>query len=113
MRVAIEFIAYNERRYSKPWIAKVVDWPTGKQPTLEFGVYIGSDSGGEVEIDADENDVIRYGQKDYRRSSSINSWARVDPYGNFIDITASEARKLYHKNAVKKEFSASQVRQSF
>ena len=89
------FDGYNSRRYSKPWIAKIVSWPAGKQPELEFGAYYGNtEEGGIVEIAAKEGDIIRWGQRDNRGNGTKNKWG-VFRAGEVVEIESSEARELY------------------
>ena len=95
VRVGVEFDGYNARRYGRPWIAKVVEWPVGGKPALEWGAYIGSSSGGEVEILAKPGDIIRYGQKDNRGNGTTARWAIVKETGELDLISEREARKSY------------------
>lgn len=83
--------AYNERRYSKPWIARITKWDIGSYPVLEFG----SSSADCAEIAAQVGDVIKFGQKDYRGSNTINSFAVVTANGDFETITEDKARELF------------------
>ena len=89
------FDSYNSRRYSRPWIAKVVSWPAGKQPDLEFGAYYGNDEGGTAEIAAKEGDIIRWGQRDNRGNGTRNCWG-IFRNGEIVEITPADARELYH-----------------
>ncbi len=95
VRVAVTFGAYNARRYSRPWIAKVASWPIGSKPDLAWGGYLGDDSGGEVEIKALPGQIIRYGQKDMRGNHGTNRWAVVEADGTLREVTEAEARQLY------------------
>jgi hypothetical protein len=72
-RVFVTFPSYNPRRYSKPWIAKVTDWPIGKNPTLAFGATINLTA----EVDAAPGDVVRWGQKDGRGRGTEANWGVV------------------------------------
>jgi hypothetical protein len=57
---------YNEKRYSKPWIAKV-DFST---PDIDFswGRWVGDEGeAGLLELDCEIGDIIATGQKDYRK----------------------------------------------
>ena len=75
-RVSVGYDAYNSRRYSKPWIARIIAWPVGGVPTMESGSYVGDKKGGEVEIMAGPGDIIRDGQRDgraMRRASASRS----------------------------------------
>lgn len=98
MRVSITYGGYNDRRYSKPWVARITAWPVGKSPELAWGGYVGDSNGGEVEIEAEPGDIIRSGQKDYRKPrSSDNDWYIVMEAGTVATITAGEARKAFNK----------------
>jgi len=94
-RIAVPFGSYNARRYSKPWLAKVVSWTVGHRPELLFGSYIGTDEGGEAEIMARPGDIVRFGQKDNRRNASENDWGVVQDDGTIRKITQVEARALF------------------
>lgn len=94
-RVGVTFDSYNEKRYSRPWIARVINWPVGGKPALEWGAYVGSSSGGEVEILARPGDVIRYGQKDNRGNGTTARWAIVTNTGALELISEREARQAY------------------
>lgn len=41
MRVTRRFGRYDDRRYGRPWIARVTSWPVGGRPEMEWGSYIG------------------------------------------------------------------------
>jgi hypothetical protein len=92
-RYAVTFSGYNSRRYSRPWIARITEWPVGGQPVLQWGAFVGNDDGGEVEIMAAPGDIIRYGQKDTRKlSGSMNEWAVAEADGTLRTVTPAEAR---------------------
>lgn len=94
MKITIERGDYNHRRYSKPWIAKISDWSEAKAK-LEWGHYFGDDDGGTLEIDVDDGDIVRMGQKDYRHPKSESHWYVVES-GNLRELRGeSEARKLW------------------
>ena len=94
MRVAQHFDGYNFRRYDRPWIAKITDWPIGSKPTLKFGGWIGNDKdGGEAEIDANAGDIIRYGHRDNRGNGTVNAWGIVQADGVILRCTEPEARQ--------------------
>jgi hypothetical protein len=102
MTVSINHGAYNQRRYSRPWIAKIKDWPVGKSPVLDFGYYNGDDNGGFTEIVAEPGDVIKAGQKDYRNYKyTENDFYLVNLDGSVTKITAAEAKQAW--NAAHKE----------
>jgi hypothetical protein len=98
MTVSISYGAYNRRRYSRPWIAAIKDWPVGKSPVLDFGYFNGDDSGGFAEIEAQAGDVIKAGQKDYRQPKSTdNDFYLVGADGATTRITPAEARQAWNK----------------
>ena len=96
MKITIETGSYNDRRYSRPWIGVITDWPRGSaRAEIAWGCWIGDEPGsaGMLEIEADAGDVVRQGQKDHRGNSGSNDWAIVQPDGSLRDCTAVEARK--------------------
>jgi hypothetical protein len=67
--VRIETAAYNERRYGRPWIAKVVLNADGKLE-YQWGNWIGdhaNGSSGELQLTINPLDVYARGQKDFRK----------------------------------------------
>ncbi len=92
----LEYSGYNGRRYSRPWIARIAAWPSGKPPVLEFGAYYGDDEGGIAEVKAKEGDIIRFGQRDNRGNNTQNCWG-VFRDGKVVVIDAKEARKLFNQ----------------
>ena len=96
--VGVKFDGYNARRYTKPWIAKIIAWPVGKSPELQFGGYLGNDNGGSTEIEAAEGDIIRGGQRDGRGGHTTSNWYVVNSNGELVKIDQVEARKLYKGN---------------
>jgi len=69
MKIEINTSSYNERRYSKPWIAKV-DFSDGKGNFL-WGQWIGRQGEeGILMIDVNPGDIIASGQKDFRKSKN-------------------------------------------
>lgn len=89
MRVTVEFTPYNTRRYGRPWIAKVTNWPIGKQPTLEFGGLVGLTT----EIDATPGQIVRYGQRDNRGNHSQSDWGIVQENGGVEPSTPEKCRE--------------------
>ena len=88
--------AYNFRRYSRPWIAKITAWPVGRKPDLAWGGYAGNDRGGELEIMALPGSILRSGQKDLRKpTGGSNDWWEAMPDGAMRQINQLAARELY------------------
>ncbi len=94
MRITIKTSSYNQKRHSTPWIAKVLSWEKG-QPKVEWGTWVGRPgNSGQLEIEADPGDLIRTGQKDYRRVwESESNWGIVQPDGSLEYVTPVEARE--------------------
>lgn len=70
--VIMHFESYNARRYSTPWVCKIVD---GKHDfSEEVGMYSGcsGDAGDLVVFQPVVGQVYGYGQKDYRRNGTLN-----------------------------------------
>jgi len=98
-RVTREFGGYNPKRYSKPWIARVVEWPIGGRPVLVFGEYIGDADGGECEIMAAIGDVVKYGKKDNRNiNGTLNEFGIVREDLSIERVTMGTARKQFITN---------------
>jgi hypothetical protein len=96
LRVSTQWGGYNFRRYSRPWIARITEWPVGGKPEMEFGRYLGDDNGGECEIMARAGDILRSGQRDNRRPrDTIAEWLVVENDGKLRKISEAEARSLY------------------
>lgn len=97
--VTIKFGSYNEKRYSKPWIARVFSWPIGGHASVEWGNFLGGPGeAGECEIEARIGDIIRYGQKDNRNPRHTDAnWGVVEPDFLIRPVTMVEARKLYKR----------------
>jgi hypothetical protein len=69
MDITIETKRYNERRYGKPWIAKV-DFSQSTKGDFSWGDWTGDHyNGGEgvLTLNANPGDIIATGQKDFRK----------------------------------------------
>ena len=69
MEIRIETNSYNQRRYGKPWIAKV-DFSQSAKGDFSWGDWTGDHyNGGEgvLTISANPGDIIAKGQKDHRQ----------------------------------------------
>lgn len=75
--------SYNDRRYGKPWIARV-DFSKNPQGEFVWGAWIGQPGeAGELSIQAEPGDVVSRGQKDFRNpKKSAPEWYVVDSMGN-------------------------------
>lgn len=91
-RVTYSVPDYNRRRYSKPWLAKVVTWPIGFAPTLEFGSNVGTVM---AEIEAQAGDLLKRGQKDHRGNGTTNEFCVVEDDGTLRALPDEDARTLW------------------
>lgn len=88
---------YNNRRYSKPWIA-IVDFRANPKGDFKFGDWIGDHregSEGILMINANEGDIVAVGQKDFRqpRNSAPTYHQIVD--GALVELSGkAEAYKV-------------------
>lgn len=86
--------SYNDRRYGKPWIAKLTFVRPGK-PEYIFGDWLGSPgSEGELSIEVEAGDVIATGQKDIRKNrGGADNIGVVQADGSVVwGYTAAKAR---------------------
>lgn len=71
IKIEIKTDSYNERRFGRPWIAKV-DFSNDKKGEMFFGDWIGQHGDeGILELEANAGDIIATGQKDYRGKSDL------------------------------------------
>lgn len=69
MKITVKTSSYNQRRYSKPWIA-VVDFSRNPKGDFSFGDWVGDHNNGSeglLIIEASEGEIIARGQKDFRQ----------------------------------------------
>lgn len=98
MLIKKETGVYNEKRYSKPWIAKI-DFSVNKNGEFLWGTWIGQHGfRGILELDnINEGDIVAIGQKDHRvpRNSSptfyivkngeLEKTTKIEAYEHFIN----------------------------
>ena len=66
MEIRIETSSYNEKRYGKPWIARV-DFVASTSGEMVFGTWFGTPGyEGVLVLDATPGDIVARGQKDFR-----------------------------------------------
>lgn len=96
MKLNIETGAYNERRYGKPWIARV-RFPDAKGEFL-WGEWVGQPGcSGLLILEAEPGDVVARGQRDNRKmSNSAPDFFVVEPDGSLREVTKAEAYTHYH-----------------
>jgi hypothetical protein len=105
MELRVEFGAYNQRRFSKPFIMVCKDWKIGKNPEWNWGAYIGNDMGGYVSADVIANDIVRYGKKDSVQLKNNNyGWYKVvviDGKATLEEVEVTKARDIFLSREVK------------
>jgi len=89
--VVYEVGVYNEKRFSKPWIATITNWEIGSYPRLEFGASCENSA----ECAARVGDIVKYGQKDYRGHRGKNSFGIVLENGRLERITEAQAKEIF------------------
>lgn len=100
MRYIEETGSYNDRRYGRPWIARLDFSKNPGKPEYVFGDWLGSPGrSGELGIDVEAGDVIATGQKDHRKGrGGPNNIGVVQPDGtvtwNYTQAKARDAGKL-------------------
>lgn len=102
--ITIDTASYNQRRYGKPWIAKV-DFAADPKGNFEFGDWSGdhyNGGAGVLTIDAEPGDIIATGQKDNRQArNSAPDYYLVQTDGQLAtlgDKGAAYKHYLAHKD---------------
>lgn len=90
---------YNQRRFSRPWIALISGWDVGGYPALKFG----SASSCQAEVAAAPGALVKYGQKDNRGHAGTNEFGIVSKTGEIQRITEGEAKKAFRDPAFRHE----------
>lgn len=85
MKIIVNTSSYNDRRYGRPWIARV-DFTTDPKGEFVWGVWLGQPGEpGELIVEASPGDVVAKGQKDLRKPrNSAPDWYIVDTDGNLV-----------------------------
>lgn len=88
MKIQRNTSSYNQRRYGKPWIARV-DFSDPKG-TFDWGEWVGDHRNGTdgiLIVDAKPGDIIATGQKDFRQPrNSAPEWYQVGADGQLIHL---------------------------
>ena len=81
MKITIETSSYNQRRYGKPWIARL-DFSTASG-VFVFGAWLGqAGEEGELSLEVAPGDVVAQGQKDNRNpKNSAPKFSYIDAEG--------------------------------
>lgn len=93
IEITHEMPSYNDRRYQRPWIARVVAWPIGQRPVLEFGTCAGDRR--TLLIAAAPGEALYYGQKDLRGGNTLRQFAEATAEGGLVDISEAQARAKF------------------
>lgn len=103
MKIEKTTSSYNERRYSRPWIAKV-DFSDGKGNFI-WGQWIGRQGEeGILMIDVNPGDIIAMGQKDFRKPrNSAPDYYEVQSNGKLASIESKAAAYRQWKENQKKQ----------
>ena len=96
-----DFEAYNHRRYSRPWVALVVD----DKPdfSAEVGRYTSKsgEAGELVIIDPQVGQLFMYGQKDYKGRNTVSAYCVYTEKG-LVDVPAdklSSVQEIIEQNS--------------
>lgn len=102
MKISIDTDAYNDRRYGRPWIARV-DFSAGAKGDFAFGEWCGqAGESGTLYLDAQAGDVIATGQKDGRNPrKSAPDFFVVGADGELDEISKADAFKHWQANSSK------------
>ena len=101
MKIKEQTSSYNDRRYGKPYIAKVD--LTDKDSTPDWGEWIGQPGDdGVLVIEAAPGDVIMQGQKDHRKPrNSAPCYSIVQENGS-LESCANKAEAYEHQSSANK-----------
>jgi len=83
---------YNQRRYGKPWIARV-DFSKNPKGDFSWGAWVGDSrtgSEGLLVIEANEGDIIAHGQKDFRGNNGETTYCQIRE-GKLIKLASKVA----------------------
>lgn len=100
MKIEIKTTSYNQKRYSKPWIA-VVDFSKNPKGDYNWGNWVGDHSNGSdglLVIEANEGDIIAKGQKDFRQPKNSTPTYYQVRNGELVELTGkAEAYQVADK----------------
>lgn len=96
-----DFEAYNHRRYSRPWVALVVD--AKPDFSTEVGRYTSKsgEAGELVIIDPQVGQLFMYGQKDYKGRNTVTAYCVYTEKG-LVDVPAdklSSVQEIIEQNS--------------
>ena len=97
--IEIDTQPYNERRYSKPWIAKVTFPKEKPDGQFAWGHWVGQEGDtGLLSVAVQPGDVVAQGQKDYRKPrNSAPDWFIVQEDLSLLSVSKVEAYKHWRE----------------
>lgn len=106
MLIRKESQSYNERRYGKPWIARV-DFSSDPKGAFIWGDWIGQPGEpGELSVEAKPGEIVAQGQKDNRQPrNSAPDWyivlvdGSLDPCESKIEAVIKSRQMMEAQNA--------------
>ncbi len=112
MRIERATSTYNQRRYGRPWIARVTFDDNG-QATFAWGNWVGDSangSAGTLLLDVEPGDIVATGQRDNRQPrNSSPSWYQVGADGELVVVsTKAQAYQLYRDEQARRLAAAEQ-----
>ena len=103
--IRMETESYNEKRYGKPWIAKI-DFSKNSKGDYIWGTWTGdhyNGGAGVLEIEANPGDIIAVGQKDFKKPRNSAPLFYVANLNGTMDYIGNkgDAYKYYIENKSK------------
>lgn len=96
MQKQIDTEAYNEKRYGKPWIAKLVLGADEKEIKFNFGNWIGDlGNSGLLVLELEVGDYFARGQKDFRRPrNSTPTYYKLEAEDHVYEVGKVEVYRV-------------------
>ncbi len=90
--------AYNRKRYSSPWCAKVT-FPDGPKAVYEFGQSSGDrGEAGVMRVPCRAGEIVAWGQKDFRNSNgTTHQLAVMEQDGSMTNVDRVEAYRRFSR----------------
>jgi hypothetical protein len=105
MKIQIDTPSYNDRRYGKPYIARI-DFAAASAGEPAWGDWVGQPGeAGLLVIEADVGDVLMQGQKDFRNSRNSAPDYYIVAAGGALSAT-SKVEAYKHFQALAKPATA-------
>lgn len=93
MRYTQETGSYNDRRYGKPWKAKLTTSMTKDFEFIEWDGRAGS--AGEFNFEADPGTILAHGQKDIRKGrGGVDGYKICMPDGTMPSVSDEQVMRL-------------------